>query len=124
MSRSGQLLFDNLNLKLSPGSCLGLMGQNGSGKSTLLNLLKGDFSPDAGTIDRANNLRIVTFGQKREQLNQNQTLWQALAPDSDSVVYKGQTYSCRRLGETFFVSTRINCIRPFPGCPEASRRGY
>ena len=90
MSRGGKLLFANLDLKLSPGFCLGLMGQNGSGKSTLLNLLKGDFLPEAGTIDRASNLRIVTFGQKREQLNQNQTLWQALAPDSDSVVYKGQ----------------------------------
>ena len=90
MSRGGKLLFANLDLKLSPGFCLGLMGQNGSGKSTLLNLLKGDLLPEAGSIDRASNLRIVTFGQKREQLNQNQTLWQALAPDSDSVVYKGQ----------------------------------
>ncbi len=90
MSRGGKLLFANLDLKLSPGFCLGLMGQNGSGKSTLLNLLKGDLLPEAGSIDRAGHLRIVTFGQKREQLNQNQTLWQALAPDSDSVVYKGQ----------------------------------
>lgn len=90
ISRGGRLLFANLDLKLSPGFCLGLMGQNGSGKSTLLNLLKGDLLPEAGSIDRASNLRIVTFGQKREQLNQNQTLWQALAPDSDSVVYKGQ----------------------------------
>lgn len=91
MSRNGRLLFENLNLKLTPGSCLGLMGRNGSGKSTLLGLLKGDLAPDAGTIERANNLRIVTFDQKREQLNQNQTLWRALAPDSDSVLYKGQT---------------------------------
>jgi ABC transport system ATP-binding/permease protein len=90
MTRGGRLLFANLDLKLSPGFCLGLLGQNGSGKSTLLNLIKGDLSPDAGSIDRAANLRIVTFGQKREQLNQNQTLWKALAPDSDSVVYKGQ----------------------------------
>lgn len=90
MSRNGRLLFENLNLKLSPGSCLGLMGQNGSGKSTLLSLLKGELAPDSGTIERAHNLRIVTFDQKREQLNQNQTLWRALAPDSDSVLYKGQ----------------------------------
>lgn len=91
MSRNGKLLFENLNLKMSPGSCLGLMGKNGSGKSTLLSLLKSDIAPDSGTITRAPQLRIVTFDQKREQLNQNQTLWHALAPDSDSVVYKGQT---------------------------------
>ncbi len=90
MSRGNKLLFANLDLKLSPGFCLGLMGRNGSGKSTLLNLLKGDLTPDSGSMERASNLRIVTFGQKREQLNQNQTLWRALAPDSDSVVYKGE----------------------------------
>ncbi len=66
------------------------MGRNGSGKSTLLSLLKGDITQDSGTIDRASNLRIVTFDQKREQLNQNQTLWRALAAESDNVLYKGQ----------------------------------
>ena len=91
ISRNNKLLFANLDLTLSPGFCLGLMGQNGSGKSTLLSLLKGDLSPDSGSIERADNLRIVTFDQKREQLNQKQTLWRALAPDSDSVTYKGQT---------------------------------
>ncbi len=90
ISRNNKTLFENLNLKLTPGTCLGLMGRNGSGKSTLLSLLKGDITQDSGTIDRASNLRIVTFDQKREQLNQNQTLWRALAAESDSVLYKGQ----------------------------------
>ncbi len=90
-SYGDKVLFENLNLKLSPGDCVGLMGRNGSGKSTLLNLLKGNLLPDAGSITRATNLRIVTFDQKREQLNQNQTLWKALAPEGDSVFYKGQS---------------------------------
>lgn len=90
ISRNDKTLFENLNLKLTPGTCLGLMGRNGSGKSTLLSLLKGDITQDSGTIDRASNLRIVTFDQKREQLNQNQTLWRALAAESDNVLYKGQ----------------------------------
>lgn len=89
ISRHNKVLFEKLNLKLSPGLCLGLMGQNGSGKSTLLNILNGSILPDSGTVERAHNLRIVTFDQKREQLNQNQTLMEALAPDGDSVFYKG-----------------------------------
>lgn len=91
MSRNGRLLFEKLNLKLTPGLCLGLMGQNGSGKSTLINLLTGSLQPDAGTIKRADNLRIVHFDQKREQLEQNQSLMRVLAPDGDSVFYNGQT---------------------------------
>ena len=91
MIRNNRTLFSNLNLKLTPGFCLGLLGENGSGKSTLLKLLQGELTPDSGVIKRADQLRIVAFDQKREQLNQNQTLWQALAPHGDSVNYRGQS---------------------------------
>ncbi len=91
LTRQHKKLFSNLDLKLTPGFCLGLMGPNGSGKSSLLNLLKGDLSPDQGRVERADNLRIVSFDQHRQQLNQQQTLWRALAPDSDSVTFRGQS---------------------------------
>lgn len=91
MSRSGKMLFQNLDLILSPGFCLGLLGANGSGKSTLIHLLNGVLQPEAGKIKRAENLRIVTFGQKREQLDQNQTVQEALAPEGgDHVIYQGR----------------------------------
>jgi ATP-binding cassette subfamily F protein uup len=89
LSRNGKLLFSQLDLQLSPGTCLGLMGKNGSGKSSLMHLLTGDILPDTGTIKRAENLRMVVFDQKREQLNQQQTLMQALSLSGDHVFYKG-----------------------------------
>ena len=42
--------------------------------------------PDSGTIRLADNVRIISFDQKREQLDQSQTLRRALAPEGDSVV--------------------------------------
>ncbi|HVV67466.1 MAG TPA: ABC-F family ATP-binding cassette domain-containing protein [Gammaproteobacteria bacterium] len=87
--RNSKTLFKHLSFKLSPGSCLGLLGKNGSGKTSLINLLTGEISPDSGTIKRADNLRMVTFDQKREQLDQNLTLMQALSPGGDYVLYKG-----------------------------------
>ena len=47
--------------------------------------------PDSGTIRLADNVRIVSFDQKREQLDQSQTLRRALAPEGDSVVYQGRS---------------------------------
>jgi len=90
ISRNNKLLFAKLNLKLSPGMCLGLLGRNGSGKSTLMSLISGDIKPDSGTIQRADNLRIVTFDQRRTKLDQNQILMNALAPGGEHVLYKGQ----------------------------------
>ena len=49
----GRRLFQNLNLTLSPGVRVGLVGANGSGKTTLLKVLEGELEPDEGTIRRA-----------------------------------------------------------------------
>jgi ATP-binding cassette subfamily F protein uup len=80
-----------LDLVLSPGLRLGLMGPNGSGKSTLLRLLAGLDEPDAGTIERAPDLRVVTFDQHRSRLDPAVSLERTLAPGGDSVVYQGRS---------------------------------
>jgi ABC transport system ATP-binding/permease protein len=89
-SLGGRKLFDKVNLTLLPGTKLGLAGANGSGKSTLLKLLTGDLEPDAGTIERADQLRVVTFDQNRDQLDRSLPLKRALASHGDSVIYQGR----------------------------------
>ena len=87
-SAEGRPLFTNLSIVLSPGSRLGLMGANGSGKSTLINILAGKIAPDNGKILLADDVRIVLFDQKREQINQDETLRQALSQAGDTVIYR------------------------------------
>ena len=81
----------NLDLLLGPGQRLGLLGPNGSGKTTLLRLLAGTLEPDSGTITRAEALRIVSFEQHRESLDQAISLRRALAPAGDAVVYQDRS---------------------------------
>ena len=84
----GKLLFQGLDITLTPGIKLGLVGTNGSGKTILLKLLTGSLEPDAGTIKRADQLKIVWFDQAREKLDQTLTIKQALCPHGDSVVFQ------------------------------------
>jgi ATP-binding cassette subfamily F protein uup len=86
----GRLLLDRLDLLLSPGVRLGVLGPNGSGKTTLLRLIVGDLEPDAGTIDRADPLEVVWFDQNRESLDLSSTLRRALAPEGDQVIHDGR----------------------------------
>jgi ATP-binding cassette subfamily F protein uup len=88
-SVEGCPLFSDLSFVLSPGSRLGLMGANGSGKSTLINILAGTITPDSGKILQADGIRIVLFDQKREQINQDETLRQSLSPAGDTVMHLG-----------------------------------
>ncbi len=87
----GRRLFHKLNLVLSPGVRVGLVGANGSGKTTLLRILQGNIEPDEGTVRRADGLRIVSFAQNRTaHLNLEVSLRRTLCPDGDSVMYGGR----------------------------------
>jgi ABC transport system ATP-binding/permease protein len=88
LAREGRRLFDGLDLTLSPGSRLGIMGRNGSGKSSLLHVLIGDIEPDAGRVHTADGIRIVLFDQKRERLDQDASLKDSLCPSGDTVVFR------------------------------------
>ncbi|MGB3210300.1 MAG: ABC-F family ATP-binding cassette domain-containing protein [Desulforhopalus sp.] len=89
-------LFSKLDMVLSPGSRLGLLGRNGCGKSTLMKILAGaagtaSIVPDSGSVKAADNIQIVSFDQNRETIDPKLSLRRALAPDGDSIVYNGRS---------------------------------
>jgi ATP-binding cassette subfamily F protein uup len=90
-SLGGRTLVSSLDLLLSPGSRIGVLGPNGSGKTTLLRTIIGELEPDSGTIDTADALRTVYFEQNRESLDPDLTLKRALAPEGDAVVYRDRS---------------------------------
>ncbi len=84
-------IVTGLDLVLSPGLRLGLLGANGSGKTTLLRLLAGLERPDTGTLTPAPNLQVVLFDQHRARLDPDVSLKRTLAPGGDAVIYRGQS---------------------------------
>src|SRR6267154_4936632 len=103
-----RVLFAGLNFILTAGSRVGLVGPNGSGKTSLLRLLRGEWTPTAGEIRRADWLRIVYFDQSR-QLDTNMTLRRALAPGGDSVVYQDRVIHVASWAAKFlFTGEQLN----------------
>ncbi len=87
-SLGGRVLFKGLDFLLGPGSKLGLLGANGSGKTSFLRMLAGSLQPDSGSLRTAEGLKTVLFDQHREQLDQDQSLRQALCPAGENVFYR------------------------------------
>ena len=56
-------LYDEANWHIKPGDKVGLIGANGTGKSTLLKIIVGEYSPTAGTISMAKDLKIGYLNQ-------------------------------------------------------------
>ncbi len=59
MQFSDRMLYDDVNLKFTPGNCYGVIGANGAGKSTFLKIIEGKLKPTTG---------VVSMGLTRECL--------------------------------------------------------
>ena len=104
----GKSLFNGLDLVLSPGVRLGIVGKNGTGKTTLLKILAGFLPPDAGTLKYAQDLKLVYFDQHREELPPNLSIKEALS-STDTVNYRGQEMHVNGWAKRFLFSTdRLN----------------
>ncbi len=90
-SLGGKQLFGGIDLTLSPGDRLGIVGLNGSGKTTFLKLLNGELQADMGTLKYADGVQIVYFDQHRVHIPPDTPLRKALSPQGDFVHYRGQT---------------------------------
>ncbi|OCA86631.1 ATP-binding cassette domain-containing protein [Pradoshia sp. D12] len=56
-------LFEDVNIKFTPGNCYGLIGANGAGKSTFLKILSGELEPQSGTVSLGPGERLTVLKQ-------------------------------------------------------------
>ncbi|TVX91750.1 ABC-F family ATP-binding cassette domain-containing protein [Paenibacillus agilis] len=56
-------LFEDVNIKFTPGNCYGLIGANGAGKSTFLKILSGEIEPNSGDVHIASSDRLSVLKQ-------------------------------------------------------------
>lgn len=59
----GRKLFEDVNVKFTPGNCYGLIGANGAGKSTFLKILSKEIEPNTGEVIMPPNQRISVLKQ-------------------------------------------------------------
>ena len=70
----GRTLFDDVNLKFTPGNCYGIIGANGAGKSTFLRILSGEISPSAGRIEISPGERMAVLKQNHFAFEEEEVL--------------------------------------------------
>jgi len=58
-----RVLFDEVNLKFTPGNCYGVIGANGAGKSTFLKILAGQVDPTRGNVALEPGKRMAVLKQ-------------------------------------------------------------
>ncbi|MGP6147162.1 ABC-F family ATP-binding cassette domain-containing protein [Jeotgalibaca sp. A122] len=71
---SDRKLFDNVNIKFTPGNCYGVIGANGAGKSTFLKILSGEIQPSTGDVILDPNERLSVLNQDHFGFEDKQVL--------------------------------------------------
>jgi len=65
-----RVLFDEVNIKFTPGNCYGVIGANGAGKSTFLKILTGDINPNSGSVHIEPGKRMSVLKQDHHEFDE------------------------------------------------------
>ncbi|MBN9652988.1 ATP-binding cassette domain-containing protein [Halobacillus litoralis] len=69
-----QKLFEDVNIKFTPGNCYGLIGANGAGKSTFLKILSGEIEAQTGDVSLKKDQRLAVLKQNHFEYDEYQVL--------------------------------------------------
>lgn len=67
-------LFEDVNIKFTPGNCYGLIGANGAGKSTFLKVLSGEIEANTGSVNIASGARMTVLKQDHFEYDEFEVL--------------------------------------------------
>ena len=83
-------VIKKLDLQVTRGNRIGLVGNNGVGKSTLLRLMLGELTPDEGTIKQGTNLEIAYFDQLQRDLPADRSVAEIIGEGRDYITINGK----------------------------------
>ncbi|KAL9187928.1 hypothetical protein ACHAXT_006306 [Thalassiosira profunda] len=91
-----RLLIEGLDFNLPKAGIVGVIGPNGAGKSTLIKMLMSKDTPDAGTIQVGETVKMVGVGQERmEELDPTKTVFEEISESRDEIDLGGNMVNSR-----------------------------
>ncbi|MDE6652806.1 MAG: energy-dependent translational throttle protein EttA [Muribaculaceae bacterium] len=88
-------LFENLSFMLPPNGIVGVIGPNGAGKTTLFRLIMGQETPDAGTFDVGETVKIAYVDQNHHDLIPEKTVYEVISQGVESFRMGGRDVNAR-----------------------------
>ncbi|MBO5053242.1 MAG: energy-dependent translational throttle protein EttA [Muribaculaceae bacterium] len=88
-------LFEDLNFTLPPNGIVGVIGPNGAGKTTLFRLIMGQETPDAGTFDVGETVKIAYVDQRHHDLLPDRTVYEVISQGVESFRMGGRDVNAR-----------------------------
>src|SRR3989440_5134301 len=105
----GSTLFQHVNLNLTAGERLGVVGRNGLGKSSLLKVILQELPAASGAVEIGARTQINYVDQNRLLLDDQKTVWEEVGSGGENVTLGEQSITLRAYLRRFlFSEDRIN----------------
>ena len=88
-------LFKNLEFMLPPAGIVGVIGPNGAGKTTLFRLIMGQETPDAGTFEVGETVKVAYVDQRHHDLLPDKTVYEVISQGVESFRMGGRDVNAR-----------------------------
>lgn len=104
-SLDGKTLFTDVNELITRGDRIGMIGPNGVGKSTLLNIMAGRKSPDDGTLDIGETVRIGYYTQDHDTMDEDMRMIDYIKDTAEAVrTVQGDLITAEQMLERFLFT--------------------
>jgi ATP-binding cassette subfamily F protein 3 len=88
-SFDGKIVFENVELSIGRQEKVAFVGKNGAGKTTLSRIIKGELSPDTGSIELGHNVKVGYYAQNQsEQLDEKKTVFETIDDIAEGEIRK------------------------------------
>ena len=99
-----KFLFENLNFNLPPAGIVGVIGPNGAGKTTLFKLLLGSETPDSGSIEIGETVKLGYIDQEHTEIDPEKTVWEVISGSEEFINLNGKLFNSRAYVSRFNFS--------------------
>ena len=90
-----KLLYDNLEFSLPQAGIVGIIGPNGAGKTTIFRMIMGEETPDAGSFEVGETVKIAYVDQSHKDIDNNKSIWENFSDGQDLVMMGGKQVNSR-----------------------------
>jgi ATPase subunit of ABC transporter with duplicated ATPase domains len=90
-----KLLFENLSFSLPPAGIVGIIGPNGAGKSTLFKLISGQETPDSGTFEVGDTVKMTYVDQEHHLLDAGKSVFETISGGTEQIMLGNKQVNAR-----------------------------
>ncbi len=80
-----KILFENLSFSLPPAGIVGVIGPNGAGKTTLFRMIMGLQTPDTGSFEVGDTVKVGYVDQQHEEIDPKKSVWEVISGGNEQI---------------------------------------